>query len=1181
MFFSRSSNRAIQSSAIHRSRTGLMRLAVLLWLAGLLAGSHRAIAQDQALSVPPPAQPQVAGQSDEAIQAIPGIQVPDAWRVEVYAAEPDVANGVALFVDVDQSVWVCESFRQENGIEDNRNHSEWLIDDLAAESVEDRLAYIKKHLGSDANSYTEQDDRIKVLRDTDGDGKADAAEVFASGFNSILAGTGAGVLRYRGDVFYTCIPDLWLLRDQDGDGQAEFRKSLHTGFGVRFAFRGHDMHGLILGPDGRLYFSIGDRGYNVQSETGHWVNPASGAVFRCELDGSDFQVIATGLRNPQELAFDEFGNLFTGDNNSDSGDQARWVYVASGGDSGWRMFYQYLPDRGPFNRERIWNPYDATQTPAYIVPPIANFSDGPSGLAYYPGTGLGPAYDGRFFLCDFRGQSSNSGVRSFRNQSQGAFFELVDAEQSIWQVLATDLHFGPDGQIYLLDWVHGWVGEGKGRVYRVFDPQQQQTPIVAQVKSLLAGGIAQAESSQLLELLAHRDMRVRQEAQFELVRRGELGRLLQATRGEGFEGVEFTAERVLLARLHGIWGSMQLYRQHHKRGPAAKISDENADAIVQNINHLLKDPAAKVRALAAEQSCEILSKVSIGDRWDVSLPPGSTHAGDAGKHTSGADVDADALTQLISDPDARVAYFAALAIGKHRIKPAAAAVIERLNANADRDPVLRHGCIMALVGMDDPDVWEMASQHSSPAVRLATVVAMRRLGMPQIEAFLSDGQALVVIEAARAIHDLPIVDALPALANLLPRSGADDALVRRSLNANFRLGGMQQARRIAEFAASGSSSTDRRIDALEMLATWDAPGELDKVTNQYRPLDDRDNLIAIDALKECLPRLLASEETINSKTIEVAAALGIQQVAPILRQVIADKQRNGSQRASALVSLFRLEGDSIEPLVRQAADDSAAQVRASAVVLLTQIDPELAGTLLEKTIRQGEVVERQAALQAIAELREDAGKAALSLASEMFVNDKWPAECQLDLIAALQQRQFTDLLSKVNQHREVGDGDAVAARYAELLYGGNSENGRKVFYEKTEVSCVRCHMIGKVGGAVGPQLSDIASKKDRAYLLESIIEPNRQIADGFQTELVLDFDGVTHSGIVKQDTDEFLELMNADGALIRIEQANIEARKRGLSSMPADIKDKLTPSEIRDLIEFLASLKDPAAAQNK
>lgn len=150
------------------------------------------------------------------------------------------------------------------------------------------------------------------------------------------------------------------------------------------------------------------------------------------------------------------------------------------------MHYQYLPDRGPFNRERIWEPFHDEQ-PAYIVPPIANFPDGPSGLVYYPRTGFGDQLKNKFLLCDFRGTPAKRGVRTFQLEPDGAFYSLSTNQRPIWSVLATDVAFAPDGSLLISDWVDGWKGVGKGRLYRVTDPRHDQSPIVKEVFRLLSG----------------------------------------------------------------------------------------------------------------------------------------------------------------------------------------------------------------------------------------------------------------------------------------------------------------------------------------------------------------------------------------------------------------------------------------------------------------------------------------------------------------------------------------------------------------------------------------------------------------------------------------------------------------------------------------------------------------------
>ena len=330
------------------------------------------------------------------------------------------------------------------------------------------------------------------------------------------------MLAWKDGVYYACIPDLWWLKDTKGTGHADERKSLHNGYGVHVGFLGHDLHGLIMGPDGRLYFSLGDRGLNVNTLDGkHLELIDMGAVLRCEPDGSNLEIFHQGLRNPQELAFDEQGNLFTVDNNSDGGDKARLVHLVPGGDSGWRIGWQFIEQpnsRGPWNAEKMWYPRNDDQ-PAFLLPPLLNMSDGPSGLAYNPGTALTAKERGRFFLADFRGSSVSSGIRSFSLKPNGSSFELADQDQYLWGMCVTDVGFGPDGALYMTDWVEGWDKSGKGRVYKLDAPGAAADPKRVEVKQLLADGFTQRTPADLGRLMDHDDYRVRLAAQYELAER--------------------------------------------------------------------------------------------------------------------------------------------------------------------------------------------------------------------------------------------------------------------------------------------------------------------------------------------------------------------------------------------------------------------------------------------------------------------------------------------------------------------------------------------------------------------------------------------------------------------------------------------------------------------------------------
>ena len=142
-----------------------------------------------------PDAPTVATASDEAKQQLGNFRLPPGWIGELWGAEPLVANPVALTIDRDGRIFVCETFRQEQGVTDNRSHDEnWIDHDLAAQSVSDRIAYHRLLLPNQGVDYTRQDDRVRLLIDSDGNGQADIAKVFANRFNAIEDGSMAGVL---------------------------------------------------------------------------------------------------------------------------------------------------------------------------------------------------------------------------------------------------------------------------------------------------------------------------------------------------------------------------------------------------------------------------------------------------------------------------------------------------------------------------------------------------------------------------------------------------------------------------------------------------------------------------------------------------------------------------------------------------------------------------------------------------------------------------------------------------------------------------------------------------------------------------------------------------------------------------------------------------------------------------
>ncbi len=1101
-----------------------MLVSAVVGTAGVALGRNRQLHEVPPVHrlEPPPATDPVA--FDQAEKDAERFRVPKGLKVDVFAAEPQLANPVQMCTDQQGRFWIAETFRYRlGGVIDVRDVT-WWDEDLASKTVEDRVNLVKRKMGDDVDQMRWNTERLQMVQDTDGDGRADRFTTVDDKFNSIASGIASGVAVRDGNVWFANIPDLWLIKEKDGKELS--RKVLHTGYGVHYSLEGHDLHGLEFGPDGRLYFSIGDRGLNVQTDHGRVTNIESGSVLRCQPDGSELELFATGLRNPQDLVFDEYGDLFTGDNNCDHGDPGRWVYVVRGGDSGWRVGYQRIAG-GPWMSEHQWALPGEPGGGAYILPPVAHISSGPSGVAYEPTGALGEQYRNHFFLCDFRGGRVNSGIWTFGLKPHGASFELTDRQQFVWQMLATDVELGNDGALYTCDWVDGWPKPDKGRIERISDPDHIKDASVVRTKQLIEAGMDGKSVQELAGLLGYPDPRVRQAAQFELVKRGA---------GPAWTTLYGVAQAggTQFARIHAIWGIWQL-------------GEKDPKAVLPLVG-LLSDPDAEIRAQAARV---------LGDCWCV-----AAH---------------DQLVHLLKDPSPRVRFFAGMALGHVGRPDDAQPLLAMLAESDDRDAYLRHAGVVGLQGSATVQQLVDAASNPSAAARVGALVALRRLARREVATYLKDKDQRLVMEAARAINDVPINAAMPQLAALITGNGYNDATWKRVINANYRLGTPETAQALAHFAARSDAPANMRVEALGLLEQWEKPDGKDYVMGLWRPLPDRDVNVAKSATQEVLGDLLrAPSDDVRVRAIELAKAFGIDDQNTMFA-IVSDKSASDRVRAAALDALASRNGPRAAEAINLGLNQGKGVFRQTAIRLLAKLPDAVAK--LDQTLKTGSVSDQQMVLDTLASVEGPAVDQIEEQWMDKMMTGKIAPELELDLLETAQKSKSNAVKAKVKKYLDAKPKDDPMADYRESLYGGNADAGAHIFAERADVSCIRCHQAGGAGGTVGPNLGDIGARKDRNYIMESILLPNKQISPGFDAVSIRTKDGKHVNGILKGETDTEYTIDVPDKGLVKVAKADVAHRTPGRSPMPEGLGKMLSKEDMRNLVEFLATRKSPAAAE--
>jgi putative membrane-bound dehydrogenase-like protein len=382
----------------------------------------------------------------------------------LFATEPMVVNPADMDIDAKGRIWVTEG----------ANYRVW----------------------NKWGKLRPEGDRIMILEDTNGDGLADKEKVFYQGHD---VNTALGICVLGNKVIVSSSPNVLVLTDTDGDDKADKKEVLFTG--IAGVDHDHGVHAFLFGPDGKLYFNMGNDGRQIKRADGSPVvdvegNPVEtrgkpyrqGLAFRCNLDGSEFEVIGYNFRNNYELTVDSFGTVWQSDNDDDGNKGVRINYVMEHGNFGyadeltganWGTGWNKARGKGAVEDEKVfyeWHQYDPG-----VIPNLLHTGAGsPTGIAMYEGDLLPATFRNQLIHCDAGPQV----VRAYPAQNDGAGYKatiadvLTSNERSDYKWFRpSDVCVAADGSIYISDWNDATVGGHfmadqkletlTGRIYRV------------------------------------------------------------------------------------------------------------------------------------------------------------------------------------------------------------------------------------------------------------------------------------------------------------------------------------------------------------------------------------------------------------------------------------------------------------------------------------------------------------------------------------------------------------------------------------------------------------------------------------------------------------------------------------------------------------------------------------------
>lgn len=1077
-------------------------------------------------------------------------KIPNGGTIQEWADANELSNPVALSMDLESGdAWISEAHRKNTGVWGVTFSRWWAMRDYLNSTLEQRLEMYSEyeHIIPETQ-LTSKADQLRWVPNQKKRTNGIRPEDWGQGFNGMLDGNAAGVLAWDGWVYFACIPKLYRTKINN-DGKQVFEE-LADGFGVRVGVHGHDLHGLIPGLDGRIYFSIGDRGYDVRNEHGKRFHQShSGAVFRCYPDGSELELYHAGLRNPQDLAFNETGDLFTVDNNMSGGDECRIIHIIAYSDSGWNANYQLARNfrtetkreqhpSNPWFLEKLWSKEKDTRL-MWVHRPIGHLTRGPSGLTYLP-KGLFPdEWENRFLISDFVGSPANSKILAFQlsQNKQTAEFELTETKEFISGLLSTDQSIGNDGALYIADFINGWTGTGQGKIHRLdfpdFRSNQKNTNIFKHRENW-----SEEEDANYIDKLEQKlingDYEVRLLAQWKIAGLGTKGNHV-------FEHV-LNSQSLSAVKIHALWGM---------RAVAKK--SQNTDLLRLHLSNALDSESPELR----NQALRILSDLK-------------------------ADWFQKKILKELKNASPRNQASALLAFSHHPSE----SMIHRILSSLDLDEILSDQVRRSYL----VEVFKKFAEKRTPqslirltntydhTIQLLSVLALRRLESPEIAHYLKSSNPTIHQEAIRAIHDLRIPNALQELADLFQTSefqSLPQIHKRRVLNSKFILGRKQDYEDLILFVLDHlDKESELCNEILSCLSHWESPSPFDNVTWFSRPIPERSRHELEDSVRfklaHRLRELSSPQNKIEKLNLDLLVQLSLATMS-INKNLAIELVNKESIQEPTLTQVLNFLITSTEKLDQELFNDKLEAFDKLKVlnslnkkviqkssfyreVWLSE-NKALTNWLIDQIKLAGQNIEAKKFIQAGIKLNQNVD----------YDTFHWAGK-----LASIVS-QFPDSDLRMSWEKWIPE-ELGLWTYAQ--FHGDKTKGEYLFYNHV-AQCIRCHRVNETGGEAGPKLNPLVKTQSTDKLLRSLLYPSESLSAGYGVVTITLNDNQKITGTFLHNDSENITLSIPSNGQVShkvIPKDNYQNFEYLPSAMPP-MGNILSIQEAQDIVAFLKNLK--------